>query len=438
MLRRKMMQQLRAWKESGERRCLIVQGARQVGKTYLVRAFAKEYCPEFLEFNFILNPADARIFDGNLNVDQILMNLSLYRGYTYDASRGKPLLFLDEIQAAPAARTALKAFAEDGRFDVIASGSLLGIRYGEVPSFPAGYVTYLELFPLDFEEFLWALGIPESVFTLLRDCFRKKHPVPEAVNEKMHEWFRTYMVTGGMPAVLADFVENRNFSRVLSMQRDILVDYRNDIAKYAAGSEKVKAAACFDSIPAQLGKANAKFQYSTVEKGGRSAKYAGSVQWLADANIALPCRCLSSIRMPLAAYDDPQKFKLYLSDTGLLVSMLDAGTNALILEGKLDAYRGAVYENAIAQSFASKGRQLHYYERNNTLEIDFVLSRPEDPLHPYLLEVKAGNNRAKSLVTLVREGKHDFCVPIKLIGGNVGETSPDGILALPSYMVLFL
>lgn len=428
------MERLKRWKDDQEKP-LILQGARQVGKTYVIREFAKENYENWVELNFILHPNQRRIFEGDLSVEQILLNLSLYSDFEMDQSKGRPLIFLDEIQACAEARTALKSFQEDGRIDIIASGSLLGIQYKKVPSFPTGYVTYETMYPMDFEEFLWANEVQEKVFHHLRTCFDHSEKVIPAINERMHELFRTYIVTGGMPAAVQEYIDHHQMHRVLRVQRDIVVDYRNDIAKYAEGSEKVKATACYDSLPSQLGKENKKFMFSRVEKGGKRVKYESSIQWLIDANAVLPCRRLSAVEPPLKSFIEPEDFKLYLSDSGLLMGMLEEGIGAEIMAGGLNIYRGAIYENLIAQTIVAAGKELYYYNRNNSLEIDFVLS---DPQHPTLLEVKAGNNQAKSLRTLMRDPRYAICKGVKLMGGNVGDTSPDGIVSLPVYMAMFL
>ena len=435
ILKRKIEEQLLKWKNSPEKKALIVQGARQVGKTFSIRAFAKANYKHYLELNFILNPQYKQIFSGNLKMTTLLMNLNLYTGFRYDPNQEKALLFLDEIQACPEARTALKTLTEDGRFDVIASGSLLGIRYHDVPSFPTGYVTYLSMFPLDFEEYLWANGIDTSVIGMLRDAYHTLSPIHPAINNKMHEHFRNYMVVGGMPESVKAFADHHDYQQVLTVQRDILRDYRNDIAKYAEGTEKLKAAACFDSMPAQLGRENKKFKYSTVEKGGRSSKFLGSVNWLVDAGIALISHNLSSIDIPLRAYEQTECFKLYMNDTGLLTAMLDDGTNIQILNGNMGTYKGAVYENAVAQSIACMEKYLYYHNRLNSLELDFVLAHED---RPYVLEVKAGSNYAKSLSTYMSEPDHAPVTAIKLMTGNIGGPNALGHITLPVYMVMFL
>ncbi|MDY4787867.1 MAG: ATP-binding protein [Bacilli bacterium] len=431
MLKREIENKLKEWKKQIDKKCLIISGARQVGKTYIVKKFAKENYENFVEINFVEKPSTKKIFDGDLNMETILANISLYLPHQASLVPNKTLIFLDEIQACPNARTALKFFALDKRFDVIASGSLLGINYEQVSSYPTGYVEFLEMYPLTFKEFLWANGVDENVISILKDCFENKKQVNEAMNLKMMEYFKQYIVVGGMPNVVDTFINNHNFGEVLNLQKNILIDYKNDIAKYAISTEKVKAKACFESIPAQLAKDNKKFMYKSFDKNGRSQKYEGSINWLIDAGIVNICNNITTLDTPLIAYRDEKNFKLYMGDTGLLVSMLDEGSNIQIMEGNIGVYKGAIFENVIAQVLHSNGHKLYFYNRNNSLEIDFVLSK-DTKIVP--IEVKSANNKAKSLSTILKE-KEDI-LGIKLVNGNVGIS--ENMLTLPLYMVMFL
>lgn len=431
MLKREIEDKLIEWKNKTDKKCLIISGARQVGKTYIVEKFAKEYYENFVEINFVENPTAKKIFDGDLNITTILANISLYVPEQSHLVPNKTLIFFDEIQACPNARTALKFFAIDKRFDVIASGSLLGINYEQVSSYPTGYVEFLEMNPLSLKEFLWANGVDESVISIIRNCYETRRVVNEAMNVKMLEYFKQYIVVGGMPNVVNTFINNHNYEEVLNLQKNILIDYKNDIAKYAISTEKVKAKACFESIPAQLAKENKKFMYSTFDKNGKSQKYLGSVNWLIDAGIVNICNNVSTLDLPLVAYKEENYFKLYMADTGLLVSMLDDGTNAQIMEGNLGIYKGAIFENIIAQILHSNGNKLYFYNRNNTLEIDFVLSKNAKVMP---IEVKSNNNKAKSLITILKENPD--MGGIKLVYGNVGEVG--NMLTLPLYMAMFL
>ena len=431
MLKREIETKLIEWKNQTNKKCLIINGARQVGKTYIVEKFAKENYEYFLPINFVENPSAKKIFDGDLDIATILTNISLYFPKQSNLVPHKTLIFLDEIQACPNARTALKFFAIDKRFDVIGSGSLLGINYEEVSSYPTGYVDFLEMHPLSFKEFLWANEVDDSIISIVKKCFENRIAVNEAINLKLLEYFKQYIVVGGMPNVVNTFVTNHNFKEVLNLQKNILIDYKNDIAKYAVSTEKVKARACFESIPGQLAKENKKFIYKFFDKNGRNHKYFGSINWLIDAGIVNICNNITTLDLPLIAYKEENNFKLYMADTGLLVSMLDDGTNIQIIEGNLGIYKGAIFENIIAQILQTNGNKLYFYNRNNTLEIDFVLSK-NTKIIP--IEVKANNNKAKSLVTILKENPN--IQGIKLVNGNVGEIN--NMLTLPLYMAMFL
>jgi len=431
MLRRKISESLLEWKQSNDKKALLVKGARQVGKTYIIREFAKENYDNLIELNFVTNDSYRQIFDSDLDAKTIYGRLSLFTNYGSQLNNENSLLFLDEIQACPRARTALKFLVEDGRFDIIASGSMLGIHYQNVPSYPTGYVDYLEMYPLDFEEFLWAKGIDGEIIDYLRNCFENKNKVDAQINNKLLEIFREYIVVGGMPDVVQNFVTNNNYAEVLRLQRNIVVDYKNDIAKYSRNGEKMKATMCYESIPAQLAKENKKFMYKYVEHNGRANKYLGSINWLKDAGIILSCNCLDSLNLPLVAYKNENNYKIYISDIGLLISQLDEGTNALIIEGNLGVYKGAIYENVIAQMLAVNDHNLYYYAPSVENEIDFVLANKGEIC---LLEVKATNGKTKSLNKILEKEKE--LKALKLIDGNVGIS--ERILSLPLYMAMFL
>ena len=431
MLKREIEQKLIDWQKQDNKKCLIINGARQVGKTYIIKHFAKNNYKNVIELNFVENPSYKKIFDGDLDISTIMTNISLYTSHKNLNLNEKTLIFLDEIQACPNARTALKFFAIDYRFDVIASGSMLGINYEKVSSYPTGYVEFLEMHPLTFKEFLWANGIDDEIILLLKTHFEQKTVVNEAMNSKIIELFKQYIVVGGMPAVVDCFIKNHNYNEVLKLQKNIVIDYQNDIAKYAISTEKVKAKACFSSIPSQLAKENKKFMYSVVEKNAKSKKYLGSINWLIDAGIVNICKNVSNLELPLIVYADDNHFKLYMADTGLLVSMLDEGTNIKIIEGDIGIYKGAIFENVVSQILYSNSNKLYFYNKNNSLEIDFVISKYGN-IFP--LEVKAYNNKAKSLSTILKQ--HPEFNGIKLINGNVGHIN--NLLTLPIYMVMFL
>jgi predicted AAA+ superfamily ATPase len=431
MLKRKIYQSLIEWKKQTEKMCLVVKGARQVGKTFIIDKFARENYENYVYINFDENPGYKVIFDGDLDVNNLIKQISL-RVPNVSLVPHKTIIFLDEIQNCPNARTALKFLALDKRFDVIASGSLLGINYKEVESFPVGYTEQLEMYSLDFEEFLWANGIEEQSILDVKEFFDKKEVVPQAMHERMMELFKEYIVVGGMPRVVNDFVKNHNFANVLKIQKAIISDYEDDIAKYADGSEKAKARACFLSIPKHLSKDYKKFRYSLVMPSGSSRKYAGSLMWLYDAGIINFCHNLEIPQLPLEGNSKSDTFKVYMRDTGLLVAMLDEGTQEDIIDGNLGIYKGAIYENIIGDILAKKGKKLYYFEYNSTLEVDFFI-RYERVITA--IEVKSsGNSKSKSLETLME--KYGVKKGIKLAPSNYGKKGEIDIF--PIYMAMFL
>ena len=304
--------------------------------------------------NFFENPQFVSVFSGSLEVDHITMLLSALMGRAAVFEPGKTLLVLDEIQDCPDARTALKFFKLDGRYDVIGTGSLLGVKgYGEKEpkSVPVGYETVLDMTPLDFEEFLWANGITEPVIELLRQCMQSGSPVPDALHQRMRELLLQYTVVGGMPDAVQTFVDTKRMDEVLQIQRDIIRSYEDDMVKYADKKDKAVIRECFQSIPKQLSKENKKFQYSVVKKGATASKFAGSLQWIEDAGIITRCYNLSITELPLDGNADPDVFKVYMKDTGLFISMLEDGTQFDILQGNLLGYKGAIFEGLIAIFF---------------------------------------------------------------------------------------
>lgn len=431
MLERKFENDLLEWKNRPGKMSLLVKGARQIGKTFSIKEFGKKNYAHFVYVNFEETPSFREIFDGDLNIDTIISEISL-RTHNPIIKERKTLIFLDEIQSCPAAYTALKFFTIDGRFDVIASGSLLGINYKEVSSYPTGYIEEVEMYSLDFEEFLWALGISKETISYIKKFFDELKVVPDATNKKMMEYLRQYAVIGGMPQAVNSFVHEHDYNKVLKFQRDILSNYEKDIAKYAPTAEKTKARECFLSIPRQLAKENRKFQYSTVGKKGTARKYEGSLMWLYDAGIVNFCHNINPPQLPFAGNIVVNSFKIYMRDIGLLVAMLDDGTNKDIIDDTLSIYKGAIYENLIADIFTKKTKKLYYYKKENAQgEIDFFI-RYKNAATP--VEVKAGNSGTSSMTHLLK--KNEFELGIKLCNGNIGLIEKK--LTLPLYMAFFL
>lgn len=438
MLKRKLYSDLINWKNNHDHKCLMVLGARQVGKTYLIREFGKKEYKSFIEMNFVKNPELKSIFAGELQTEEIykrmtamIKNIKLIEGNT--------LIFLDEIQACGRARTSLKFLDEDRRYDIITSGSLLGLTYGEdadenteePDSIPVGYEEFLTMYSLDFEEFLWAEGY-ENAVPYLKEMFDKREKVPSSINEKYEKLFREYMVIGGMPEVVDNYTKNHDFAKAATIQNRILADYRADIAKHANNIEKVKVRKCYDAVPKQLAKEIKKFQYSTVEKGQTSKKYGNSIQWLKDSNFVNICYNVHEPYIPLLGNAIDEQFKLYINDTGLLCTMYGFETKRAILEKTLlGNAKGGIYENIIAETFIKNGYSLYYYKPDDSNELEFLLEK-EGFVVP--IEVKAGNTATKSLNRFI--DKYSSKVSYKIIDGNIGVDGNK--VTIPHYMAMFL
>ena len=433
MLRRKIYDDLLNWKRNNNKKVLLVKGARQVGKTFIIEEFCKNNYDNFIEINFFETNDYKKIFEGNLDVETILKEMSLYVK-NFRLINDKTVIFLDEIQECPRAITALKFLSMDKRFDVIASGSLLGLNYKEeIPSYPVGYIEHLEMHGLDFEEFLWANGIQSDAINYLKELFDKKEVIPVSVHDKMMSLFKEYIVVGGMPEVVNVFVNEHNFNTVLKLQRDIIESYKMDIGKYAKDNDKAKIRECFLSIPRQLSQENKKFKYKLVESSGKANKYRGSLEWLFDANIITFCHNLKNLEAPLEGNSVDNVFKVYMRDTGLLLAMLEDGSQKEIIEGNLGIYKGAIYENIIADVFTKLGKKLYYYSPSSSLEIDFVI-RYENEI--CVVEVKsADNTKSKSIKNVM--AKKMVKKGIKLSAKNIGSNSLD-VISIPLYMAIFL
>lgn len=436
MLKRKIEQALINWKNTPNHSPLIIKGCRQCGKTFSVRDFAKKNYKYEVYLNFFKNPSYISIFDGSLEIDNLIMMMSALLGPSAVFKQGETVIILDEIQDCPEARTALKFFREDGRFDVIGTGSLLGVKgYEKQPkSIPVGSETVIEMHPLDFEEFLWANGITPQIIDKLKEYFNEEKPVPEALHEKMRQLILQYTVVGGMPEVVDTFVKTKQMNSVLALQRDIVRSYEDDMVKYADDKDKSLIKECFQSIPKQLSKENKKFQYSIVKKGGTASKFQGSIRWIEGAGIIARCYNLDLPELPLDGNAIDDVFKVYMQDSGLLVSMLEDGTQFDILQGNLYGYKGAIFENLMADIFTKMGRKLYYYHKDSGLEIDFVIRYKGGAT---LIEVKATTGNTKSTKTILSNPeKYHVAGAIKLGDYNVGRN--EKILTIPIYMGFLL
>ena len=444
MLKRKIEEELIAWKANPNRKPIVIKGCRQCGKTFIVQKFAEENYANVVYLNFMQDPDYALAFEGSKRVDDIVMNLSAIIPQSKFVP-GETCIIIDEIQECPAARTALKFFKMDGRYDIIATGSLLGVKgYGErqdrrgsestKTSIPVGYETIIDMYPLDFEEFLWANGISDAIISKLAECLDNKMPVPEAIHQKMRQLILQYTVVGGMPSVVNIFVNTHNMGSVLVEQRGIVAEYEEDMVKYASDADKPRIRECFESIPRQLSKEYKKFQYSTIRKGAKASQYTGSIQWIEDAGIITRCRNLTITELPLNGNAIDDCFKIYMADTGLFVSMLDDGTQFDIMQGNLHAYKGAIFENLVADIFTKMKRRLYYFRKDSGLEVDFVTRYKGECV---LVEVKAKDGNIKSSKTILSHPeKYHVNHAIKLGDLNIGNSGQ--FLTLPLYMTFLL
>ncbi|MCM1007560.1 MAG: ATP-binding protein [Ruminococcus flavefaciens] len=432
MLKRKFYDTLIEWKNNNNQSCLLVKGARQIGKTYIIDYFGKNNYTSYIYINFIESPQTKDIFNDELSAEEIYKRMTLIMP-EIKFVENNTLIFLDEIQECPNARTALKFLAIDGRFDVVASGSLLGISYREVPSIPVGYETQVEMYSLDFEEYLWAIGYEESKISILKEYFDKQEKVPEAVHNTMMKHLREYITVGGMPAVVNQFIRNKHFGEVQEQQQRILDSYFDDISKYASKTEKPKVKNCYLSVPKQLAKENKKFQFSVVEKKATARKYENSVEWLSDANLVRLCYNVSTPEFPLAAYEKGEQYKMYLSDIGLLVALYGFEIKKTIIDDTLSGNaKGGIYENLIADMLIKRGYKLNYYRTDNgSVEVEFLISK-DAKIIP--IEVKANNGSTVSLNEMLK--RNDIPYGYKLISGNVGVN--DKKIVMPLYMAMFL
>ena len=433
MLKRKVTHYIKKWVDSKNKKCLVIQGARQTGKTYIVERFAEENYEEIVEINFKQIPSAMDIFSGDLTVDNMVMAMR-FRFPEKKIIPGKTMIFLDEIQECQEAITSLKFWALDNRFDVIASGSLLGIDYKRASSYPVGYVDYLKMYGIDFEEFLWGLGISEDMIRNICGYLSSKAAIPEAIHSQMMKYFRQYVAIGGMPEAVQKYIDTKDFREVDRIQRSLLQGYQYDIAHYATAEEKVKAEKCYLSLAKQLlDKENHKFQYKEVEHGGRAQKYFSSIEWLLRADMLYLCKLVTDIRFDLDDYarDD---FRAYTTDLSLLMAMKDFSLKQHIIENTLAGNsKGGIFECAVADALYKKGYQLYFYKNETTKkEIDVIIQK-DGKVVP--IEVKSGNTRANSLKSIMKNNK-DISYGYKFIDGNVG-TSEEGIITLPLYMIAF-
>lgn len=453
MFRRKIEKELESWKESLslKRKAFVLKGLRQVGKTKSITEFAKKHYEHVVLINFKLEPSLKAAFNGDLNVDTIIANISALKADAIFVAH-KTVLVLDEIQECSGARAAIKSFVEnDDRFDVIASGSLLGIKgYNQKyhGGSAVGYEHTAYLKPMDFEEFLWAKGIGDEIIDYLKDCFNKRLPIRKPIHDALSRYFREYLCVGGMPAVVNTFIKTNDMNQVRREQLDILESYKDDYGKHLDENENEKTDSTlllkinkvFDSIPSQLSKENKKFMYSQLGKKSTSAQFNPAIQWLVDYGLINLCYNLQTLELPLSGNKISECFKIYTADTGLFVAMLDKETSGDILLGDLGQYKGAIFENIIADAFNKMNKELYYFSKDSGLEIDFV-TRYNKKLT--LVEVKATNGNTKSSKTVL-ENKDKYPMVeqlIKLTEQNISyveDTYGNSKILIPHYLAFCL
>lgn len=439
MLKRKFIETLKQWKNTKKRECLLVNGARQVGKTFIIDVFGRENYQSYIYLNLFKNPEYKQIFDGELEPTEIYKRISLLVK-NVKFIEGDTLIFIDEIQACSKARTALKFLAMDDKYDIIASGSLLGLHYNKLNqenaneiSIPVGYEREVEMHSLDFEEFLWATGVSESAIENLKEYYEQKKALPDSVKDLYQNKLREYLVVGGMPAVVNAFVETSNFQEAFKVQQKIFKAYEDDIQHYATNTERPKIRACYYSIPRQLAKEYSKFQYKTVEKNGNAKKYGNALDWLVDAGLIKRVHNVSLPEMPLRAYEQPENFKVYVTDIGLATHQFGFETQSALLRKELKGHaKGGIYENLIFDILHKRGLTLNYYKNGeNTQEIEFVFERSGEVVP---VEVKSRNGLTTSMNEFIK--RYSPTLAIKLIDGNVGVDGNK--VSLPQFMAMFL
>ena len=450
MLKRKISGTLKKWKEQPNHSPLVIMGIRQCGKTFISKLFAEENYKNVVYINFIKQKRRKEAFYDSKDVDSIILNLSAQMR-TAKFVPGDTCIILDEIQDCPEARTSLKFFKEDGRYDIIATGSLLGVQgYGQEEkkqrtrkptaqekgsnSVPVGYEQIVAMYPLDFEEFLWANNMNEEIINVLKRCLEEEIPVPSGIHVAMKTLLYRYVAVGGMPAAVNALIETGNMGKVNDVWNSLLKEYRSDMVKYADDKDKPHIRACFNAIPKQLAKENKKYQWSKVENGGRGVHYKDSLQWLEDADIIRRCYNSNITGLPLEGNAIDNVFKVYTADIGMLVAMLGGTTRADILQGNLGGFKGAIFENLLADTLLKKGQSLYYFQKDSGLELDFLI-RYKGECVP--VEVKAKSAQAKSISTIRKHPeKYGIKHFIKFGDYNVGR---DGdLLTLPNYMQFLL
>ena len=432
MLERRIKQEIRDFLDGDRKEALMVTGARQVGKTYIIRECAKEIYKNIVEINFVENQQAVKLFENITGSKDILLRLSALTDVPMIP--GETLVFFDEVQECPEIVTAIKFLVEDGQYRYILSGSLLGVELKDIRSVPVGYLSILEMYPLDFREFCRANRVSQTVMDKLKECFEKKQQVDELIHEKMMELFRLYLIVGGMPAVVDAYIRTNNLKEVLRIQQSIVQLYYKDIVKYDKDN-KLYLDEIFSLIPSELNHKNKRFIMKDLNENFRFSRYENSFIWLKEAGVALPVYCVQEPEIPLLLSKSTNLFKLFLSDVGLLASMYVDGVQLKILNREKDINFGAIYENAAAQELKAHGFDLYYFNSKKQGELDFVIEYKGNVLP---LEIKSGKayTRHNALDNVLKDER--YAIPQALVFCNENISTVDKIVYLPIYMIGFL
>ena len=433
MLKRKITRQIEDWRNSHGQQALLVTGARQVGKSFILDAFAREHYDRFVSFDLIEQPDLRDAMDAARNADELFMVLSAFGGS--DFVPGNTCVLIDEVQECKEAVTLVKYLVGREGFDFMLSGSLLGVELKDVRSQPVGYLRTLEMFPLDFEEFCWAVGVGDDALGHVRECFEAGKPVIAPVHERLLSVFHHYLMVGGMPAAVQEFARTQNLAQVKLIQKDIVARYRADITKYAS-ERKLAIKEVYDQIPAQLDSQSKRFNFSSLAPKGTYERYAEDFLWLVDAGVALSVCNVTEPRHPLKTSEQKSFFKLFANDVGLLCAMAEMDVVKSILSDKLGVNYGSIYENAVAQELAAHGHNLRFYRNKAAGELDFVIESGEGWALP--VEVKSGKDykRHSALTKVLASPNYDIARAVVLCEGNVQHAGK--VSYLPVYMVAFL
>lgn len=446
MFERKIYNELNSWYESLKikKRALIIKGLRQIGKTTIVKKFCEEHYENVVYIDFMHNTSIKKVFDKDLNVNDMIVSLSSSNLGTKFIPY-KTVIIFDELQECANARSSIKPFMEDGRFDIICTGSLLGLRgYNKKTSkgVSTGFEKVIVMKPMDFEEFLWAIGINKDVIDYIKKSLVEKTKIIPTVNDNMMKYFLEYLCVGGLPDVVNVFINTHDISQVRDIQKSILESYKDDFGKHlnknevqeVNQTELTKIMEVYNSIPNQLSKENKKFVYKIVEKKANARSHSNAINWLVEFGLICKCYNLHNLELPLEGNKDEDIFKIHVADTGLFVAMLEDGTEYNIINGDLRVYKGAIFENIVADAFNKLNKNLYYYHKANGLEIDFV-TRYNNELT--LVEVKASNGNGKALREVINNKlKYNVSSNIKLANTNIG--SSNGIFTVPLYMAFLI